>query len=79
MRAPCTQPDRLQYRERDAHLPLGEGQVDWRRLLRQLAGIGCSGTMILEIAGHDDCDAVLDGARRARRHLREIASTRPLP
>jgi sugar phosphate isomerase/epimerase len=59
--------------QRDDHLPPGEGQIDWTRLLRQMAGVGFSGAIILEVAGHDDQYAVLDGARRARRHLREIS------
>jgi sugar phosphate isomerase/epimerase len=56
----------------DDHLPPGEGQIDWRRLLRQMAMIGFSGAIVLEVAGQDDQRAVLDGARRARRRLREI-------
>jgi hypothetical protein len=35
--------------------------------------IGFGGTIILEIAGQQDHQAVLDGARRARRHLRDLA------
>lgn len=59
--------------QRDDHLPPGDGQIDWRRLLRQMKRIGFGGAIILEIAGQDDSNAVLEGARRARRHLREIA------
>jgi sugar phosphate isomerase/epimerase len=59
--------------QRDDHLPPGEGQIDWNRLLRQMARIGFSGAIILEVAGQDNQMAVLDGARRARRHLREIS------
>jgi len=59
--------------QRDDHLPPGDGQIDWQRLLRQMAATGFSGAIILEVAGQDDQQAVLDGARRARRHLREIS------
>lgn len=59
--------------QQDDHVPPGDGRIDWQHLLRQMAGIGFSGAIILEVAGQDDCQAVLDGARRARRHLREIS------
>jgi sugar phosphate isomerase/epimerase len=59
--------------QRDDHLPPGDGQIDWQRLLRQMAGIGFSGAIILEIAGQDSHQETLDGARRARRFLREIS------
>jgi sugar phosphate isomerase/epimerase len=59
--------------QRDDHLPPGDGKIDWQRLLSQMARIGFSGAIILEVAGQDDHQAVLDGARRARRHLREIS------
>jgi sugar phosphate isomerase/epimerase len=59
--------------QRDDHLPPGDGQIDWPRLLRQMARLGFSGAIILEVAGRDDHQAVLHGARRARRHLREIS------
>lgn len=59
--------------ERDDHLPPGEGQIDWQQLLRQMADSRFSGAIILEIAGRDDQQAVLEGARRARRHLRELS------
>jgi len=58
---------------RDDHLPPGDGRIDWQRLLRQMARIEFSGAIILEVAGQDNHQAVLEGARRARRHLREIS------
>lgn len=64
---------------RDDHLPPGDGQIDWHRLLRQMARIGFHGAIILEVAGQDDRRAVLDGARRARRHLRDISRKLDLP
>jgi len=59
--------------QRDDHLPPGDGRIDWQRLLRQMTRIGFSGAIILEVAGQDDHQAVFEGARRARRHLREIS------
>ncbi len=58
---------------RDDHLPPGDGQIDWPRLLRQLDRIRFGGAIILEIAGQDDHQVVLEGARRARRCLRDIS------
>jgi len=37
--------------QRDDHLPAGEGEIDWQRLLRQMKRIGFSGAIMLEIAG----------------------------
>lgn len=58
---------------RDDHLPPGDGGIDWERLLRQLAGVGYRGAIILEIAGADDPDDVMRAAHRGRRHLRRVA------
>ena len=57
----------------DDHLPPGEGRIDWERLLRQMISIGFHGAIVLEVAGQDDRQAVLDGARRARRFLRDLS------
>jgi sugar phosphate isomerase/epimerase len=57
--------------QRDEHLPPGNGLIDWPRLLLQLNRIRFGGAIVLEIAGQDDPQVVLDGARRARRYLRE--------
>jgi len=59
--------------QRDDHLPPGEGRIDWKRLLHQMARIQFSGAIVLEVAGQEDRQAVLEGARRARCHLREIS------
>jgi sugar phosphate isomerase/epimerase len=56
----------------DDHLPAGDGTIDWSKFLAQLQRTGFSGTLMLEIAGQDDHQAVLAGAQRGRRHLREI-------
>jgi len=60
--------------QHDDHLPPGDGQIAWQPFLEQLADIGFKGTIILEIAGSEDdlADPILQGARRARRHLRKI-------
>ncbi len=57
----------------DDHLPPGDGRIDWHRLLRQMVRIGFHGAIILEVAGRDDPQATLDGARRGRRFLRDIS------
>ncbi len=57
----------------DDHLPPGDGQIDWLRLLRQMRTIGFHGAIILELAGHIDQQTTLDGARRARRFLRNLS------
>ncbi|MBN2292220.1 MAG: sugar phosphate isomerase/epimerase [Pirellulales bacterium] len=59
--------------QRDDHLPPGEGEIEWKKLLYQLSGIGFNGAIILEVAGQEDHQAMLDGARQARRYLREIS------
>jgi hypothetical protein len=38
-----------------------------------MARMGFSGAIILEMAGQEDDQAVLDGARRAPRHLRDMS------
>jgi sugar phosphate isomerase/epimerase len=57
----------------DEHLPPGDGVIDWRGLLRDLARVRFQGTMILEVAGCDDPPATMERARRGRGVLREIA------
>ncbi len=59
--------------QEDEHLPPGDGQIDWQRLLRQMLSIGFRGAIILEVAGQADRQATLDGARRARRFLRSLS------
>jgi sugar phosphate isomerase/epimerase len=62
------------HRDWDAHLPPGHGNIDWRRLVAELEGVGFRGTIILELAGGVDEEPaiVLEKARDARRFLREI-------
>ncbi len=56
----------------DDHLPPGEGNVPWPRVLAQLSRIGFSGALILEIAGNPDIGATLERAQRARLYLRQL-------
>lgn len=51
--------------ERDDHLPLGQGGVDWRGALATLEGAGYQGLVVLELpdpAGVRDSVALLEGA-----------------
>ncbi len=63
----------------DDHLPPGDGQIDWARLLTQLNHIQFGGTLILELDGRSDRRAVLDGAKRGRRHLLDIVQRLDAP
>ena len=58
----------------DDHLPPGDGRVPWHDLMLQLARSGFHGGIILEIAGDDDLEAILDGAQRARLFLRDLTA-----
>lgn len=55
----------------DAHLPPGEGGIDWVRVLRELRGTRFNGVLVLELHGGGDepVDAVLERAVRARQFL----------
>lgn len=57
----------------DDHKPPGEGNIDWERLLAELAEIGFRGAIILEIAGNKEPGIIMAEARRARRFLRDIS------
>jgi sugar phosphate isomerase/epimerase len=63
----------------DDHLPPGDGQIDWAALLEHLNGIHFNGTLMLEIADLGDRSTTLDGARRARRYLRDLSHRLRLP
>lgn len=60
-------------RQRDDHLPPGDGEIDWAALLAHLTKLHFNGTMILEIAGDVDREETLRRARRGRQHLRDLA------
>lgn len=56
----------------DDHLPPGEGAIDWESLLARLSKTRFLGALILEMAGEDDVDGVLERAQRGRSYLRRI-------
>ncbi len=56
----------------DDHLPPGDGNIDWRGLVRHLSRSPFIGGMILEIAHQKDERAMLDAARRGRLFLRDL-------
>lgn len=64
---------------RDDHLPPGDGEIDWASFLAHLYHLHFNGTFILEIAGGDDRSTILEGARRARKHLRDLAHRLRVP
>jgi len=57
----------------DDHLPPGDGRIDWSALLQELNAIRFHGAFILELAGGDDAEQIMDRARRARSYLRKRA------
>jgi sugar phosphate isomerase/epimerase len=57
----------------DDHLPPGDGKIDWAKLLAHLSRQHFTGTIILEIKDLGSRQATLDGARRGRKHLRELS------
>lgn len=58
----------------DDHLPPGEGHIPWRELFDQLGRSGFAGALILEVAGQPDRHALVAGAERARRFLRQLGA-----
>jgi sugar phosphate isomerase/epimerase len=63
------------FGKEDEHLPPGRGKIDWHRLLHELNEVDFRGAFILELMGdrQKDPHAVMDGARQARRFLRDIS------
>ena len=57
----------------DDHLPPGDGEIDWRWLLRELVATGFHGSLLLEMAGASDPATTMANARRGRVFLRGIA------
>lgn len=55
----------------DAHLPPGEGSIDWRVAWEELRRSGFSGVLVLELhgGGNEEVPSVLERAVRARRFL----------
>jgi len=65
--------------QRDDHLPPGDGRIDWGAFLSHLYDLHFNGTFILEIAGTGDRKQILDGARRGRKHLRDLSHRLRVP
>lgn len=63
----------------DAHLPPGEGTIDWRRVVCQLRRHHFHGGLVLELAGggNEPPQIVLQRAVRAREFLRRICAENP--
>ncbi|BBO34321.1 sugar phosphate isomerase/epimerase family protein [Lacipirellula parvula] len=66
------------YGERDDHFPPGQGRIDWKALVGQLAHVHFDGAIILEIgltsAGTFDFGA----AQQSRKYLHELAGEHEL-
>ena len=58
----------------DAHLPPGEGRIDWRWLVSELRRCHFGGQIVLEISGgeHEPPSEVLKRAARAREYLDQV-------
>ncbi len=67
------------HRQYDDHLPPGDGGIQWAALLKHLNDLHFNGTFIMEIAGSDDRKCVLEGARRGRAYLRDLAHRLRVP
>jgi sugar phosphate isomerase/epimerase len=63
----------------DDHLPPGDGQIDWRRLLEELETTAFKGILVLELAGTGDMEMTMANARRGRSFLRRISRLLTLP
>lgn len=61
-------------RDSDAHLPPGEGVIDWRWVIGELKRCGFSGSLILELAGNaeEPVHIVLERAVRAKDYLANL-------
>jgi sugar phosphate isomerase/epimerase len=59
----------------DDHVPPGQGQIDWIRVMRGLQELHFRGGIIVELASRQekDMESVLDEARQARLFLRDIS------
>ena len=58
----------------DAHLPPGEGTIDWRWVLGELHRCGFGGVLVLELSAgaHEDPATVLSRAVKAREYLEKL-------
>jgi len=59
----------------DQHLPPGEGDIGWDRVLGSLEESGYAGSFILELSGSlaGEPDGILRVAREARRYIRDLS------
>jgi sugar phosphate isomerase/epimerase len=56
----------------DDHLAPGQGKIDWRAVLTDLARVHFGGILMLEISGRKAMGEVLEDARQSRRFLRDL-------
>lgn len=63
----------------DAHLPPGEGTIDWPRVVRELRRHSFHGGLVLELAGGKDepVQVVLERAVRGREYLERVCAENP--
>lgn len=62
--------------DRDAHLPPGEGQIDWAWVAGELHRADFHGVLVLELSSgeHESVEDMLARAIRAREHLDRVCS-----
>jgi sugar phosphate isomerase/epimerase len=63
----------------DDHLPPGDGEIDWSRLLAQLNHLHFGGTLILEISDLGSKQATLEGACKGRKYIRDLTHRLRIP
>jgi len=63
----------------DDHLPPGDGEIDWAKLLAQLHHLHFAGTFILEITDLGSKQVTLEGACRGRKYLRDLSHRLRVP
>lgn len=58
----------------DAHLPPGDGSINWRRVLAELRHTGFGGVLVLELSGgeHEPVASILTRAVRSRAYLNAL-------
>lgn len=66
-------------RHYDDHLPPGDGTIHWEPFLKHLNDLHFNGTFILELAQTGERATILEGARRGRAFLRDLAHRLRVP